>query len=1194
MRTKDRNILLFSFLTSLFFFGTMSGICQQVIPNKQFDPRRSPVSHYMSFNDSTILKQDFIVWAKKKPNDTARIDFPDGKFGKGIRVEYIPAPPSNSINLSGMHSGLTTAAFGNRPGNTNSFAQPFTWGAGKINTRLGAVAFWAKGKPPVTGLLYELGTTSFGRLERDLIGIGLDENNKLFAFLRDARYVRHELKTDIVWNADNWNHIVLNWDWLNGLELLLNGKKVASSWGTDGWFETAPPGLFHLPIPGIVYDELYLMDRPLAVSEIATLIASNTAPKNESPVYTRTGYDPKRVAQLSGADISKNLPIVSPANSLTLSEIFPTGASDGYIQGWHVIDGRNEMAWPHEYSLFTIIPGDGDFHADKVDITIPATSLVNYVVLTGNLTNVKVQELGKNQAAATLLNVPAGKGFLYGSTITSAKGSTLRIPFTEKYGTPNGFNGDVMLPLSGEKRLQEIGLYHFSNNTTKNYKPAGDKQILSLTGGMLDERTQFSMHAITSRDERKIAIASSQPSKEASQTIDIGAFSRLNILSIPYQKETGVTAVTLSLPVKTSRPEQTVFVRVHDAALPLRLWNQFAVQLKDFDKSTGKLLLTIDFQDMVLTGADRLWIDIGSVEKCEVKIGDDSDPAELYIQTTASAKAVNAYAAKEMTPNKGEYSKMYEFMPWKVTRKKVSLEKPESYGGAFDMIMPALAVRRVTPDDFAANFMIKMAGPDFRDGQRINVDPPLVPYASGTPDFEGLGETHPARTALITLDNPLGAPTWALYMQYFNKKRWAMARWWAMRQNPDGQIGGGWNDDTLFGSRDQPDMPLDGNTDALKLQDSVHTGIERTKIFKDGYCQIYPIDLLHTGDFISERYTTVVNNLGQAYVAEREMESARRLGKPEETPNTYYDGAFKSAVNVFNWYWGKDVPVTPYVSKPLSDLAVEFRHFASVFDDFCFYRMTEARVHTDDYTPYGAREMYTYTLGGPVSPRIDAHLKPAVMWPAGGGPDVARVILKADDISLDAVMYSFDNKQRNVQMRLARINDGRYRIGLYTDTDGNGNAGTAVWTTEKDLSRFDIVNLPVPPHQSLVLKVEQLKSYSRPAQLADLAIDGWDAVSNGSTVTAMVHNLGNGKAENITVRLLAGNRIVEDKVISRLDPPTDFVLKRTKVSFTNVPVSKSLKIVIDPDNKIKEILEENNNALVVPISAVKKKPFSEN
>jgi len=1180
-------------VTCCFFFLTIKGFSQSEMQNG-FDLRKTPVSYYLSFNDSAILKSDFFVWAKKKPSDIARIFFPEGKFGKGINLEYIPAVASNSINMSGMHSGLTTAAFGNRPGNNNSFAQPFQWGAGKINIRFGAVVFWAKGAPPVTALLFEQGTASFGRLERDLIGVGLDENKKLYAFVKDARYVRHELKTNVTWDNDTWNHVVLNWDWLNGMELWLNGQKIASSWGKDGWFETAPPGLFHLPTPGITYDELYIMDRPVSAAEIATLISSNTPPKDESSLYTRTAYDAKRVAQLSGADNGKNFPTVSPGNLISLTEVFPTEAADGHIPGWHIIDGRNEMAWPHEYSLFTIIPGDADFHAEKVDIKTPASSIVNYVVLTGNLSNVKVQDITKNKEAKTLFNVPAGAGFLYASTIAESKGPTFRIPFTEKFGTPVGFNGELNLPLSGDKRIQEVALYHCVNTAVTEYKGYGEKQTLAISDGQLDERTRFSVHAITSRDERKIAISSPVSSNAPLQTVDIGGFSRLNILSVPYNKETGISAVTISLPVKTYQPEQTIFVRVRDAALPLRLWNQFAVNLKGYDKKLTKMLLTIDFQDMVLTQGDRLWIDIGSAEKCEISIGDKNDAAEMFVETVAIAKAIDAYAAKELIPNQGEYSKMYEFMPWKVTRKKASLEKPESYGGAFDMIMPALVVRRVQPDNFVAKFMIKMAGPNFRDGNRIVDIPTLTPTEPGTPDYENKNVWHPEKVDMVTLPNLYGAPEWALYMQAFNKKRWEMSAWWSLRQNPDGQIGGGWNDDTLFGSRDQPDMPLDGNDAEADMEDSVHTEIERTKLFKDGFCQIYPIDLLHTGDFISERYTTVVKNLGQAYVAEREMESARRLGKPEETPNTYYDGAFKSAVNVFNWYWGKDVPTTAYVSKPLDSLAVEFRLYTSTFDEYSFYRMTEARVHTDDYCPYGAREMYAYLLGGGIPPRIDAHLKPAVMWPSGGGPDMARVILKADDTSLDAVFYSFDTQTRDLKMRLARINDGRYRIGLYNDVDGKGNAGPVVWSVEKDLTRFDIVSLPVPSRKPLVLKVEQIKSYPRPSQLADLAIDPWDAVIDKGTVTAMVHNLGNDKAENIKVSLLDGTKILQQKVISMLNPPTDFVLKRTKISFSNVPLSSTLRIVVDPGNEIKEILEENNSAAVVPQSAVKKKPFGEN
>jgi hypothetical protein len=179
-----------------------------------------------------------------------------------------------------------------------------------------------------------------------------------------------------------------------------------------------------------------------------------------------------------------------------------------------------------------------------------------------------------------------------------------------------------------------------------------------------------------------------------------------------------------------------------------------------------------------------------------------------------------------------------------------------------------------------------------------------------------------------------GAPDWAVYMRDYNRKRHAIGNWWAGRQNPDGQIGGGWNDDTLL-LRGLTDLFYDGNEKVRALHDAIHTGFEHTHIYRDGFCNIYPMDPLHIADFISERFKTVVHNLGQPHAAEREMESAWRLGKPEETPVNYVGGyAFHSSVNVFNWYWGNDMPGEPYVSKPLEELAGEFRRYTSVLDEY--------------------------------------------------------------------------------------------------------------------------------------------------------------------------------------------------------------------------------------------------------------------
>lgn len=1125
------------------------------------DLRQSPVSYYMSFDNRDFFDEDFIERSGKKSVEERKIDFPEGKFGKGIRMSFIPAPP-DATNMTGIDLDLVTAVvFNTRPGNTMGYNQPFIWGSGRISPRLGAIAFWAKGKLPFAGPLFEQTSISFGRTERDLLGVVIDEDNKLSAYVRDARYVRHELKSDITWDESDWNHIVMNWDWANGMELWLNGKKIASSWGTDGWFETAPPGLFHLPAPGLVYDELYLMDRPISKSEVEELISSNIPPSEESSVYNRKKYNSKRLAEYSGADRSENLPVTTPDKALSFSEIWPKKAADGHVPGWYILDGRNEMAWPHPYSIFTIIPGDGDFHAEKVDIQTPPESIVNYVALTGNLTNVKVQASSQSiEDPEDLFKVPSNNGFFYGTAVTATQGATFTIPFTEKFGTPPGFSGDVNLPLSGEKRIHNVGLYNVKTVPTKENYPQGEKLTLSISKPYLDERTQFAIHAVTSRDERKIALASTGAPKGSPKTVDIGAFSRLNILSEAYIDETGITAVTLSLPLKTKNSEEILFIRVRDPAVPSRLWNQFALKVKGFDRGYKRLLLTIDFQDIVLTGGDRFWIDLGTVGKTEIRVGDKRNPAEIFMKSTETYRAIDAYVEKEIISAKAQYSKQYEFMPWQFTGREVSIEEPFSYGGPFDMLMPALAVKRIKPDHFVANYMIKMSGPDYKDGQLI----------------------EPEKAELITVPNPLNAPKWALYMRDFNKKREAIVDWWSKRQNPDGQVGGGWNDDTLF-FRGMVDLALDGNEKVRNLINSVFAGFELTNLYRGGYSNIYPMDRMHAGDFISERYSTVIMNLGQAYAAERTMESAWHLDKPEQTPR-YYADAFKSAANVLHWYWGKDVPKNPYVSKPLEELADEFRLYASILDDYNFYRMTESNVMRDDFVPFGSlrwgadEDMYTYMLGGSGRSRLDTHPAHAVTWPAGGGADVPRVVLDADDISLNAVVYSFESKMRNLKMRLARINDGRYRIGLYADPEGAGNAGAPIWTTEEDLSRFDIVTLPVPPNEPLVIKVEQIEKYNRPGVLPDLAIDPWKAVFQNGNVIAIVHNLGNRAAENIVVRLLDGEKILQEKVISRLDAPTDFIPKRINVSFTNVPASRNLKVVIDPENEIREIFEENNSA----------------
>lgn len=1138
--------------------GIRSGIYSQNSADAVTGLTYSPLNYHLSFDDDKFFREDIIEQSGKKSLEERQIDFPPGKFGKGIRMREIPPVP-DAINMTGIDLDLVTAViFNTRPGNEMGFNQPFIWGSGRMNARLGSVAFWVRGQMPFAAPLFEQTSIGFGRKERDLLGVLVDEKNMVSAYVRDARYVYHEVKSETVLAGDRWNHVVFNWDWAQGLELWINGKMIASSWGRDAWFETTLPGLFHLPAPGLTYDELYLFDRPLSRTEILRLMKKNEVPGSGSQ-YQRPDVLVEKLDEVSGAKFNRNMPVAYPERLVTFSEVWPENVSDGHVPGWHVIDGRNEIAWPHPYAMFTIIPGDGDFHAEKVDIITAPGDKVNYAVFTGNLDQVRLlSRTGRWPEFNELVSVPGGNHFLHSATFETQFGAEFRIPFTEEYGTPADFSGDLHLPLSGEKRIQNIQLYHYSLAGKSAGVISGEKLVLHSQTGTLDQKTLFAIKALTSGDERAVVMATSDPGDRELTTFQLGSFSRLNILTGSYSEPTGIKAVSLSLPVQTAREEEVLFVRVRDPAVPSRFWNQFAVKLTDFDSEDRTLMLKIDFEDLVLTGGDRLWIDVGTAGNARIKLGDADREAAIFIDYAPVFEVVDAYAAKELISAKAQYSKMYEFMPWQFTGRDVSVDSPYCYGGPFDMLLPAQAVVRVIPDHFEANYLIRMSGPGYRDGK------PLLP-----------GETP-----LIQLPNPGQAPEWALYMHDFNVKRHAMADWWAARQNADGQLGGGWNDDVLFLSFHQADLPLDGHEKARYLVDATHKGLEATRYFQDGFCNVYPMDRLHIGDFISERYNTLVNNLGQAYAFEREMESAWHLGKEDQTPVNYFADGFKSSVNVFHWYWGKDVPEIPYQSKSLDELTREFQLYTSVFDEYAFHRFTASNVHRDDYSPYGANNMYTYMLGGKRGSRLDAHLQLAVTWPSGGGPDMSRVVLYAADDRLEAAAYSFRDEMSRLSMRLCRIESGTYRISVHADPQGTGFRGEVLWSLSRNLDRFDVVDLPIPPKSPVVIIVEQEAATPRQQELADLAIDPWDAVWHGDTLECTVHNLGDGPAHDIMVRLMDGESIIGEIKIDHLEAPIDFIARRKKIQFDHISNSANLRIILDPENSIEEILEENNTIQV--------------
>ena len=102
-----------------------------------------------------------------------------------------------------------------------------------------------------------------------------------------------------------------------------------------------------------------------------------------------------------------------------------------------------------------------------------------------------------------------------------------------------------------------------------------------------------------------------------------------------------------------------------------------------------------------------------------------------------------------------------------------------------------------------------------------------------------------------------------------------MAHHWADWQGADGQVGGGWNDDTDF-----PGvficLPLLGDVKTKEMFIRIFDGLERTGYLRNGVSRS-PIDALHATDFLSWRAHQMLFDYGQPRHVERALALTREL-----------------------------------------------------------------------------------------------------------------------------------------------------------------------------------------------------------------------------------------------------------------------------------------------------------------------------
>jgi hypothetical protein len=1114
-----------------------------------------PVNYHFSFEDMKFLDGDFVARSGLKTASDRGLMLAEGRFGKGITTTVEPSQ-LDIDNMSGVDLDLITAVIFNTlymRDSTVGYNEPILWGTGKVNPSSGALAFWVKGKLR-EGALFEQTACAWGRKERDLISLNVRADGSLSASLSDARYRKHEIVSTFAPGDSGWYHIALNWDRAEGLELFVNGKSVASSWGSDSWWETALPGLLHFPMPKVTYDEAYFFGRPLNAAEIAALIKTNTPPAPAASIPERPAASRDRLARAMGVSTRSLIPVLTPwsgGKTLVFRAVEPEYLGDGAIRNDFCHDGRYELALPHPIGIFTIIPGDEDFTAEKLDLDPPAGIPFNYVTVEGNLTGAEMYtdcvRSGDSFTGKTLVAASDSVAFFHGEMIDRAARGRITIPFLKGYGAPPGFSGPVHLPLTGDIRVHEVDLFDAS---PADVTPVpGETACFLSREGEPDGRYAFGLSALDPAADREVLIGFETPDGKPARTFDTGLLRRTHIMTAPSIGAQCIGGLLLDMPLKTAG-DDVLLLRLHDPASLSRIWTHAEIKLKGFE-SEGRLRVLLEFAPMILAEGDRVWLDLATLNGAKIRIG-APDGARIVLRPAPYLESIARYEKKTLTPAFAEYSRMFGYVPWKFDRTSPDFLAPQVLGGPFDIIYSAQAVKRAFPRSFLADFYIEFSKPSIAWGN------PADPKK----DIE-----------LKSFDIPAGIPRWAWLQKRVQDFRYRILDWDGMNQNPDGQWGGGWNDDNdmLVGKLD---MFLDGSTLARTMQERMYAGLDAAGYIQDGYCRIVPMDRLHVDDMLHDRFRELIYYPGDPARFRRALRTAWRWDKPQETPVNWGTGkSFLYDKGILEWYWGKSIPQTAFTFADTADVNSRLLRFASFCDDLAFYEFTDARVYTDQQFIYDENLITSMIIGGSADSTVSAE------WTEGGGKALARWVTRADSSSFECRMFSFDPLQRKTTLRLFRIKQGTYEVKLAEDLDGV--AGRVLYTGDMPLRRFDTASVLVPPGKPVLLSVRMVKPENPAGPPPDLAIAGYDCIRGKNTLWVRVSNLGGGPSGKTAIRLYdSTDRQLGEQSLPEIPPPTDFVEKSVWVTFENVPETGTLRLVVDPQGKIKEIYKGNNEAVV--------------
>ncbi|MBN1348870.1 LamG domain-containing protein [candidate division KSB1 bacterium] len=1122
-------------------------------------------------------------------NQLARrqLELDEGKFGKCLHIKHGWSVTRGTDNESGIDLDLIVATMWG-----DWRTKPHYWGAGKFHGDRGTIAFWVKDKTLNPGLVFIQSAISWGRKERDLLRIDLDEEGKLSASIRDIYYQYHKIESEnSVWLNGQWQHIAVVYDRAYGLKLYHNGKMIASNWGKDAWWQTPLPGLFSPFLPESWYDEMYFFDRALDQDAIAALYKFNSYPDKPAEIPTLDESARNRLLTAFCNFENTELPEFTAGEShLSLKQTPVADCHDEKIPAWWVMDGRYELAWPHPYLLFTFILGDVDFHGDKVDINLEKGALANYISFEGILDGIEVfgMKNGEYDSTKKILDMSGYPSRFSSKKLNLGEYNGLHIPLVSGYGTPTGLvdRGSLKFPLSGKMRLHEVQLWQVQ---TLSENGEFDCTWRLAPDAGLDARYNDALLKLKSCTDRTIFVQSA--GNRGRSVVPLEPLQAFHFFGPDLIPDAAIDRIKIAFYVVPEKKSDVLWLKMRDPANPSRIWTQIVLKATfNSTKNPQAIAIEIDPVDLMLAGEDRFWFELMFSHRMKIMNTAEMQPSLAVQFSEDREKSLAEYAVHEMIPARMQYIKEYNYQPWLFTGEQREERNWSNFGGPYDMWYPPEAVLRHDPGNEIALIYKRLTGERgliYGGGHRATFS--MVEKFDLTPNI------------------PTDAPAWAIWQREMYKKQLRTIHWIASMQREDGFLWGGSNDD-VFVPLGYAGIPLMGDDVSRNAFLKMYDGLEKLGVYKNGYCDIWPIDYLHITDFLASRGLMVPYALGDPHVIEREMITAKvyseimaennavRAAKglpvfeltPESrktNPKLWGENLVRDyELTQVQWYWGKTPASQIHSIADRKDIARKMMTIARKYDKTEEFDWTRSMRHTDRQggAP-GRNELIHTALGGRLQGRIEPHPHSMVVSWDNPDPDIARLVSYGDSQTVKINLYNFKSKPQALQMRLWRIVKGDYQLTIGRDNNDDGEIDTETNLLRNEsipLRRFETVRLTVPSNENIAMILKCTQQHEQPQALPDLALNAHrDIRFERGKLYVTLHNIGNADARDVDIEILTRTgEVIALKSISEMAAPTDLVPKMVEMVF-DLNGKSWHRIVIDPSNSIEEIFEENNSVL---------------